>query len=385
MTAQKLYEILKFLDALDRNLELQTKLENVRNTLNAVASQPAQPANQSALAGALSGFEQAAAQLATITPSQYAVVEGMGGGEFFDPSIAAKVTTSIQTNAMTPSVAREFVQQLAARRAEFLSTVRSAKENLEKLKISASALKLGSADLAFLIPREIFDNELVQFAKELNFISRLLQDFSEALTGQVEHAQLEQLSSSVPTVALAASVPVILAVAHVVNKFLSAWERIEKIRKIRAEITEIGMKGAPLDELTEQIKTTVDTVVEESAEFVLVKYQGPAERKNELANALRRDTRRLFGQIERGLTVEFRTQPDKDGNAELQKALADISNVAGTMHFPPVAEEPMLLKGDELIEGEIQAVKQSKKTTTQKTIVSKKVVEKDGESTRPKE
>jgi hypothetical protein len=92
------------------------------------------------------------------------MIEAMGGAEFFDPSIAETVKESVQKNAMTPSVARDFVQELAARRAAFLTTVRNAWQNLEKLKITASALTPGSADLALLIPPNIFANELAQFA-----------------------------------------------------------------------------------------------------------------------------------------------------------------------------------------------------------------------------
>ena len=60
-----------------------------------------------------------------------------------------------------------------------------------------------------------------------------------------------------PAVALLVSAPVIGLVAFAVNKFLEAWERIEKISKIRAELTEIGMKGQAVEELTEQITITV--------------------------------------------------------------------------------------------------------------------------------
>jgi hypothetical protein len=381
MTSQKLYEILRFIDQLDERLDLQPELESVKTSLSNLVSQPAQPQYQSSLATALNGFSQAAAQLGeSITPSQHKLIEAMGGGEFFDPLIAEKVKVSVQTNAMTPSVARDFVQELSKRRAAFLSTVRSALENLRALKITASALEPGSADLSFLIPRDIFDNQLSQFAKELTFISRLLQSFSEALTGEAEQVELEQLSSSTPTVALVASVPVIGALAFVVNKFLEAWEKIEKIRRIRAEVAEMGLKGAAIDEFTERIATTVEEVVEEATEVVLVKYSGLPERKNELANAIRQDTRRLFGQIERGLTVEFRAEPQENGNDKEQKALKDISDLARVMHFPEIAQEPMLLKGGEILEGEIQAVKLSKKTTTHKTTTFKKPVQKNAES-----
>lgn len=376
MTSQQLYEILKFLDALDKKLGLQAKLESIRSSLSNLASQPAQPQHQTALASALSEFDSAVSQLAgLITPSQYSLIEAMGGGDFFDLSMAEKVRNAVEKNAMTPSVARDLVTDLAARRADFLSTVSNAWQNLDKLKITTSPVAPGSADLAFLIPRDIFDNELSLFAKELNFISRLLQDFGEGLTGEVQQVQLEQLSSSVPTVALVASVPVIGAVAFAVNKFLEAWERIEKIRKLRAELSDIGMKKMALDELDEQITTTVDEVVEEATATVLVNYNGKPERKNELTNAIRTDTRRLFGQIELGLTVEFRAQPKKDGNPDEQKALQEINNLSRTMHFPEVVPEPMLLQSGELLEGDIQTLKHSKKTTTHKT--TKRVFLKD--------
>jgi uncharacterized protein with von Willebrand factor type A (vWA) domain len=121
MTSDKLYEILKFLDTLDRQLGLQTSLESIGNALTSLASSPAQPQHQNALAQALTSFEAAAEKMkAAISQSQLAEIKAMGGEEFFDPSIAEKVKNSIQMNAMTPAVARDFVQDLASRRANFL-------------------------------------------------------------------------------------------------------------------------------------------------------------------------------------------------------------------------------------------------------------------------
>src|SRR5271157_371209 len=119
----------------------------------------------------------------------------------------------------------------------------------------------------------------------------------------------------------------------------------------------MGMKRAALEELTEDITTTVDEVVEESTETVLVNYGGHADRKNELSNAIRQDTRRLFGQIERGLTVEFRARPKGDDDDENKKALENIANLGRQMQFPSIAKEPMLLGNGEILEGELQAVK----------------------------
>jgi hypothetical protein len=380
MTSEKLYGLLKFLDTLDTKLGLQKSLEAVVTALTNLVSSPAHPQYQSELATALSTFETAASKLGTsITPSQYSEIKEIGGEEFFDTKIADRVKASIQTNAMTPSVAKDFVQELATKRSAFVSIVRGARQNLEKLGIEESAVEPNTADIAFLIPRDIFDNQLGSLAKELTFISRLMRDFSEALTGKAEHVEVEQLSSSVPTVTLMAAAGVISIIGTVINKFLEAWEKIEKIRRLRGELTEIGMRGTAIQELTEQITTTVDEVVEESTEIVIANYEGDEGRKQELGNAIRQDTRRLFGQIERGLTVEIRAgaAADKAGGDAEKAALETISNLSKTLEFPSIAREPMLLGNGEILEGEIKTIKTSKKSTTHKTTTSKKETNKN--------
>jgi hypothetical protein len=124
MTSQRLYGVLKLVDSVDRDLNLQTTLEAIRDALNNLVSSPAQPNFQSTLAGSLGSFTDAVAKMAqSISPSQASAIQEMGGAEFFDPEMARKVTTSIQTNAMTPTVARDFVQELAVKRSAFLGTV----------------------------------------------------------------------------------------------------------------------------------------------------------------------------------------------------------------------------------------------------------------------
>ncbi len=373
MTANRLYSILTFIVSLDDQLRLQSGLESIRDTLNSLVGAPAQPQYQSALASALAQFSTSAAKLAdSIAPSQATTIAEMGGEQFFNPSIADKVQATISANAMTPSVARDFLQDLATRRKTFLDTVRSTIQGLGTLMVSKAALPPGSADVSFLIPRDLFDNCLGKFAKELSFISRLIQDVAEGITGQQERVELESLSSSTPTIALGASLGVITTLATIVNKFLEAWERIRKIRTLRDELTEIGMRGTAVDELTEQVTTTVDEIVEESTELVLVGYNGHDEgRKNELKTAVNQDMRRLFGQIERGLMVEFRAEPKKDANEDETKQLKTVTEIGQQLKFPPVPSEPLLLGCGEILEGEIHR-KVTKKTSTSKTVTTKK-------------
>jgi hypothetical protein len=378
MTVSKLYNALTFIVTLDDQLHLQSGLESIRDTLNNLVGAPAHPPHQNALASALSEFSKSAAKLATsITPSQAKTIAEMGGQEFFDASIAEKIKSAIAANAMTPTVARDIVQDLATRCGTFLDTVRSTLQGLRRLSFKQATLPAGSADLAFLIPRDLFDNHLGEFAKELTFISRLIQDVTEGVTGQTEAVKLESLSSSIPTITLGASLPAIAILATIVNKFLEAWERIRKIRSLRDELAEMGMKGTAIEELTEDVTTTVDEIVEESTKIVLVSYNGhDPGRKNELRTAVSQDVRRLFGQIERGLTVEFHAEPRKDANEDDRKALDTVAEISRQLEFPSVPSDPLLLGSGEILEGEIRRTV-AKKTSTTKTITTKRESKKE--------
>jgi hypothetical protein len=175
MTIEKFYETLQFIDELNSSLKLQTHLEAIRETLNSLVSAPAHPQHQSSLASALTVFTEAANELRNLlTPSQMSSIAELGGEEFFDSSIAEKVKDAISTNAMTPSVARDFVQDLASRREQYLSKIKRTLTGLTDLGVSSRRLEPGDADLAFLIPRDLFKNELGLLAKELIFINRAM-------------------------------------------------------------------------------------------------------------------------------------------------------------------------------------------------------------------
>jgi hypothetical protein len=379
MTSQRLYGIIKYLDSLDQKLALQTTLETIKDTLGNLVSSPGQPQYQNTLATALSSFRTAVAGMAgSISPSQAAIIKDIGGAEFFDPELADKVMNSIQTNAMTPSVARDFVQDIATRRATFLTNVRSARQSLEKLGITEADLKPGTADVSFLIPRKIFDNELALFARELKFISRLVQDFTEAQTGKAEPVLLEQLSSSIPTVALIANLVTLSLLGTVINKFLDAWLKAERIRKARAELDDMGITGDALKQLDDRIATTVEEVIEESTELVVAKYPGAPERKRELENSIRLHTSELFLQIEKGLTVEFRAEP-QPGEGEDQKNLKQIADVSKVLKFPQITNGPLLLgKGEPLDEAEDVVLTRTRKTRRTTTTKKEAPKEKDG-------
>lgn len=371
MTTEKFYETLTYIDGLDKTLSIQQHLESVRDSLNNLVGSPAHPPHQESLARALGSLTDSVATLsATLSPADIASIAEVGGAEFFDLGLAAKIREQIEKNAMTPSIARDYVQDIATRRGKYLETLRSTIRGLTTLGVKPTVPAVGTADMAFLIPRDLFKNQLGTFARELSFINRMIEHYGEAVTDNPGPIKLEGLSSSTPTIGLAVGVKIIEAIANTVVKFLEAWEKVKKLRHVRAEVAELGLKKN-LDEFTEQIKTTVEEVVEESVKVTLTNFKGTPDRKNELEIALRNETYRLFGQIEKGLTIQFRAEEDKDALEDERKALAAVAKVGRQLQFPNPDKEPLLLSNGEEFDDEPVTVTASthrtRKTTTTTT------------------
>jgi hypothetical protein len=374
MTVEKFLETLQLVRSTDSELQLQKYLETVSNTLANLTNSPAEPSYQSTLATALANLKQAAAAIPeNLSVAELKAIASIQGAEYFDPLIGEKVAESVSNNAMTPSVARDYVKQLATRRAAFLRTVETAASELVELGVTGYELKPGGSDVSFTIPRDLFSNELGSFATELRFLDRLILDISEATLGQPEPPVLEALSTTNPIVAIFAQPQVLEALAKAVNLFLDAWAKIEEIRKVRADVSRIGISGAALQQFDEKIEETVTEVVEESVKMSLGSYSSDNGRKNELGNALSQDMRRLFGQIERGLIVEFRAEPDKKADDENAQALLKVRDIGKGLRYPTPEAQPLLLASGEVLEGEIT------RTTKKKTITTK-VVKRDGAS-----
>lgn len=290
----------------------------------------------------------------------------MGGEEYFASDIAQKVKLSVANNAMTPTVARDFVKDLASKRTAFMKTVENTIEGLTSLGVTGYALPAGGSDLSFTIPREIFADELASFAIELRFLDKLLRDLSEATLGKPEPVKLEALSTTTPVVSVLTDPHVLNALAKSIQFFLDAWKKIEDIRKVRSEVARVGVVGSALEQFDEKIEETVTEVVEETVKLSLANYSTDEHRKNELTTALSQDMRRLFGQIERGLVVEFRAKPEELERSDSSEGdpLISVLDISKNLLYPIPDSQPLLLASGELLEGEITRTTKKSTTTT---------------------
>jgi len=286
-----------------------------------------------------------------ISPAVHALIRELKGERFFDPAMSAKVKEAVVGNAMTPSVARDYVRSLYTDRDAYLSVLNSTNQGIRKLGVEGEDLPVGSAEMAFMIPRGIFSNELGGFAKELAFINRLALHVSEAINAEAQSVELGRLSSSDPTVTLAAAIGAMTLIGEAVNKFLDVWKKVEEIRDIRQKLAKLGIRDKTnLNALNEEITSTVNEVVEESTTLIMSQSQLEQGRRNELDGLIRKDLFRLFGQVERGLVVEVRVSPPAGSDGTSDPNFDRLKVLSQTMRFPPMTHEPVLVTSGDLID-----------------------------------
>jgi len=150
----------------------------------------------------------------------------------------------------------------------------------------------------------------------------------------------------------------IAAIGAAVTWALSTWQKLEEIRKIRAETRKIkGFGTKEIEKLfDDQIQNSVNEAIEEHVNSLLGKPKGQAGRINEQRTDLLWATRALFARMERGMTVEIRflsppSLPSKqeDGSDAVGKTKGKASDVyevldkiADELVFPQIDEAPVL-------------------------------------------
>jgi DNA primase len=374
MTSEKLLQTIKFLVDIDQRLSLQAILDRISSNLSSLASSPAQTTYQENLATQLEALDGATASLALeLTPARVSAIEKIGAADFFNPHIAKKVREAVSQNAMTPSVARDVVESLATRRTAYVTTLEATLSGLMELGVKETTPPAGAADLSFIVPRDLFDNDLGQLAAELRYINRLLRHYGELVTGGTYTVRLEELSSSDPTISVLSTLELAEHIASTVSKLIELWKTVSEYLDARNMLTRLGLEGVALEQITDTATKKIETVIEETVEETITttKYKGP--RKNELRNALLIDTRFLYGQIERGLLVEVRAQAPTSPTDDDTKSINHISELNKTMVFPSRNPHPLflpsgipedLLADDAEIEQTVVEKKRKTKTTT---------------------
>jgi hypothetical protein len=257
----------------------------------------------------------------------------------------------MQSNAMTPNVVFNQANQLASQRVAYLEQVARTGTGLDALNIKIRTLQPGEAEIAFLLPRELFNNRLDGLVKELSDLNLILGLFSEAATGASEPVEVHQISTSDPNFFFGMNPVTIACIGGAVTWALNTLKQILEIRKMYQDAKRLEL-GSDIEKLiNDKINEKVNAAVEQKVHEIVANIKaGP--RKHELENGLTWGLKSILAHVERGMTVEVRLVPpatalapaeEGDGKDEERRAAFDqLSAISKELSFPPPLESPIL-------------------------------------------
>jgi len=350
LNTDKLRELVERILEVEAKADTQTRLNQLASALANLAGTPQNAEYQTQMATSLKQFASSMGKFqASFSPRDYERVLELSD-EAFSPTMVEEITATISANAMSPTVANTFVQNLHVKRNEVFTRLRDLQTTLEYFHFGYVEPEPGEAELGFQIPRELFHNDLPGFIKELRDLELIIKFFSEAELGQYEPAQVGSISTTDPLVFLAMAEPVAKAIALAVSWAVATWLGVEQIRKLRAETAKVksfseeeveNIFGA---KIKQEIKAAVDSKVAE----ILANSKAPKARQPEMGSHLTKALEALLAKIERGMTIELRIGPapaeddtadDAEDEAASRQELLDIQ---ASLVFPKPSDNPVL-------------------------------------------
>jgi len=352
MDASRLLEISHMLLQVERAKKIQTNLNKVKSSLDNLIQRPTQPEAQTAFSSTLDGLRSL---LNTVRdefePAQTTLLHQIGAADYFLGNFADNISDWVSKNTATPAVAQEQLTTKINEREAYLNNIKQLEGNLLGVGVKINNLEPGQAEIGFLLPRELFDNNLENLIRELNVVKMVIRAFSEAATGTVQQIEVRQISTSDPLFFFGLDLKTIVMIGAAVTWALSTWKGVEEIRNIRAQTEKIErLKGTQIENVFEEtIKKEIENAIDSKTDEIIKAVGSQGGRENEQERHLNWALRSILTRVERGMIVEIRVLPppkqhikDDDGSQTSSLIYDELATITNELVFPKIEGSPIL-------------------------------------------
>lgn len=352
MNASRLLLVISELSQTEKKFGIQNALKQVHTNLHNLVQAPQQTDKQAEFSKSINELKVKISSLnSSLSNSQLELIEEVNGSDYFSTLIYDKISQSVRDNPITPSVALDQLSEIINKRESYIENLKKLVQGLRIVGIEEVSLEDGQAEIGFLIPRDMFDNNFNSLINKLGLLDKVIGTFSEVVTGNREDVEVRQISTSDPILFLGMRPEVIAMVGASITWALHVWKKVEEIKKIRKETKhlevfedkELAMFDQKIKEIVDQqIKEKIKNLVSEASE--LKSGRTTPEVKTHLDFALTT----LLALVERGMKVEVRYIPLKsevEGDVEIKEDVFDFSKLHDLQQdliFPTRSGNPIL-------------------------------------------
>jgi hypothetical protein len=351
MNSARLREIVDLLLAVESQFEIQNRLNEASSQLSNIVQQPQQVAFQTQFSDSVGQLRDISTQLrGRLQPAQIELIGEIGGKRYFVDDLAALIDEWLRENAVTPAVVQQKVHDLVIQRETYLRQITQLRDSLRDVGIEAIAIKEGEAEIGFLLPRSLFNNDFEELIYELKALDFILRAFSELATGTVEKIQVHQISTSDPQFFFGMNPVTIASIGGAITWALNTWKQVADVRRVRAETRKLSaFTEKEVEEIFDKkIKSTITAAIEAQTKALLADTNTEGGRVFEHGEHIKLALDSILARVERGMTVEIRVLPPPQDSPILTEhpeqvaAFTAIRTIAPNLFFPKPDQNPIL-------------------------------------------
>lgn len=315
----------------------------LRDALKNQVGAPQEPSYQQAVSTTLQQLQSAlsAAQSNTFPATWIETLEELGAAGLLGAALRQRVTEVFERNQITPSVAAEEVETIAAELQALDTAIDQLLASFDYFDVQREELAPGEVEVSVLIPRAEVREELRRLGEEFVELQKILGPFLELATGSRPPVHVRTMSSSNYSVFLEIAPKAAAFVAIAVERVVALYKSLLEIRKLRQDLADAGVPEAGLagvdTHANEHMRNGIDVAADEMLASISVK---DASRKNELSNELRGSMNAIANRIDRGYNIDVRAalpvQPEPtDGETPAVKDSPDIAALRRIAELSP--------------------------------------------------
>ncbi|MEP0265802.1 hypothetical protein [Dokdonia sp.] len=321
MNVERLHRILIDLDQEIKLSKVTALLQQVQTHLQNLVSQPNQPTHQTNLVADLGKLYKALEQTEynSYSPSWKEIISEISGENLFGIFLKKEIEQILSSNTITPAKALEDIKKIATDFQTFQIAIKNTLTGFKSLGIEEEDLEQGECELGYTIPRGYVENKLSELKNEINELNFILNNISEAVTGEKQEYKVKTISSSDFLFYIIISLQVADVLSKATERILNHYKQILEIKLLRNQLKEKGIPASKTKEIESHANGMMKDEIKAIAKEVIAKhYDGENGRKNELENGLIISLNKLANRIDKGFNVEIRVEslPEPEENEE---------------------------------------------------------------------
>ena len=328
MNTERLYELLSQLEIETSKLDLLGKLDRLVEYVGQQVSDPSNAEHQTNFSSSRKELEVSLREswFSQLTPLEADVLNSMGLDYLIGQKLPRRLKQIMRDDGMLPAVVRDELSSIVQVIKSKLTTAVDTKNNLSKLGFVSEKIEVGSAELAYRIPRAAIDNRYSTFLEDAQFYHSLVTIMSEIVLGATPELELQGLSSSAFSIFLNLDPEVVAFTILAIERAMNSYKTILEIRVLRDQMKNRGVTEEALAAIEANIQSTLDEVFRTALLSAIkeTKTSASKERKNELVNHGSILLRQLSEKMEEGYEVDARVgYSEEDIEEESEKTIND--------------------------------------------------------------